>query len=176
MKHIFDLYPQTKQRFFSWMIGEYGVVERDFYIAPLDEQGRAIARFLGYPLAFPDQWTELDIFDSVSDYIYKFEITLTEYIGEVPDPLKEMNAMDSTERETRYPDMHTQRKIPGSINMALIPISKDYTMNITILQSLQNAIVDYFDVNAHRMASLAEEENFINNLIKNPLKNEDVPF
>lgn len=174
--NIFNSYPRAKSSFFSWMKNEYNKNESDYRNAPIEEQYRVVSRYLGYPTEFLPYWTEEELYDRVSNYLYLYESSLYDFIYGSVDPLKIINNMEYQQREDKYPDIHTPREILYGINMALVPRAKEYSMTLIFNPSLKDAIIDYFDSKSHAMALAKEQEDLINNSVKNPLKHEDVPF
>lgn len=115
-----DNYPFAKLRFFGWMIAEYGVIENTFGQAPLEEQCRAIARFLGYPTVFPFRWTNAQLKSQIYDYLYIYESVLRRFPYGATDFNKDLNLMDYTMRQVKYPEMWKQVELMQSLHDCII--------------------------------------------------------
>jgi hypothetical protein len=166
-----NTYPLTKNSFFSWFIGEYGADESIFKSAPFLEQCKVIARYLGYPYEFPDKWSETDIHDKINDYLYIYESILKTHPFGTIDPFKIITKMDYKERETKYPDMNIQREIHYGLSMSVIDRIKSFDIKSDQKLYLNNAII-----NIAVIYNQEAENKILDNLIKNPLRYEDVPF
>ena len=113
-------YPLAKFRFFNWMIGEYGATEQIFQQAPIEEQCRGIARFLGYPTIFPFHWTLDRIEDKIYDYLYLYESALRRFPYGATDFNKDLNLMDYTMRQVKHPEMWVKANLMPSLRDCII--------------------------------------------------------
>ena len=117
---ILESYPKAKVNFLDWMITTYGKDEYFFDQAPFEEQCRAIARYLGYPIVFPSEWTNTQLERKIHDYLYLCETNLRIYPYGVPDPIKKLEEMDYAIRAEKFPDKHGQIIMLPGLNAALV--------------------------------------------------------
>ncbi len=120
--NILNCYPISKKEFLNWLGEMYGAEERQFDDADFAEQCKTISRFLGYPLSFPNNWTNIQIERKVHDYLYLYESNLRTYPYGVPDYMKILQNMDYQIRDKLEAKETKKREInilPG-LNAALI--------------------------------------------------------
>lgn len=120
--NILSCYPISKKNFLNWMGEMYGANEETFDAADFAEQCKAISRFLGYPLSFPNGWTNIQIERKVHDYLYLYEKSIRTYPYGVPDYMKILQNMDYQIRDKLEAKEAKKRKVnilPG-LNAALI--------------------------------------------------------
>jgi len=117
---ILESYPKTKVNFLDWMITTYGKDEQFFNQAPFEEQCRVIARYLGYPIVFPSEWTNIQLERKIHDYLYLCETNLRVYPYGVPDPIKRLEKMDFIIRDKMYADENEQTNILPGLNVTLV--------------------------------------------------------
>ena len=117
---ILKSYPKAKARFLNWVIETYGKDEQFFDQAPLEEQCRAIARHLGYPIVFPANWTNTQLERKIHDYLYLYEVNLRTYPYGIPDPIKKLERMDYKIRDEKFSDKNERILVLPGLNAALV--------------------------------------------------------
>ncbi len=141
-----DNYPFAKLQFFGWMIAEYGVTEQTFGQAPLEEQCRGVARFLGYPTVFPFRWTNDHLEDQIYEYLYIYESALRRFPYGAADFNKDLILMDYTMRQEKHPEMWKKAELMPSLCDCII--ERHYHMNTRSGKprpTLSSAIIDLED-------------------------------
>jgi len=117
---ILESYPKAKVDFLDWMMTTYGRDEHFFNQAPFKEQCIAIARYLGYPVVFPANWTNDQIKKKIHNYLYLYEVNLRTFPHGVSDPIKELEKMDYIIRDEKFSDKNERINVLPGLNAALV--------------------------------------------------------
>jgi len=167
-------YPNSKLRFFGWLLEMYGASEDYFFGAPFEQQHRTVWDFLGQPIPDIMGWRAEKIEQLSEDYLYDFEDVIMRYPYGMKDPLKEIRKLDYSEIPAMYPDAHIPKEIlPGLCN-AMVERTTSYDMKIEFMTSLNEALVDLDSP----IEPIINDKTFWDEIIKEVKspQHEDAPF